>query len=272
MSLRALQSKAWQSLCKPPFHRNRNPLLREKFIFFFTNGEKRGKMGKMTEGLHLTRKGRYEMELLLCAVCGYLIGGINPSYLFCRRAGFDIRQTGTKNAGATNTMFALGLKKGIIVMLIDILKALLCVVAAALLFPESTLAAPIAGVACAAGHVFPVYLGFRGGKGTACLCGTIIGLTPELIFPLFLGIFLLGVIFNRASILPIITAGIYPIAYFLRSSSWSGTAVLALLVPLLLWSHRGNRGKFKNGEETPFRTMIFHHNLDDCVERKESEE
>jgi len=207
------------------------------------------------------------MELALVAAGSYLVGGINPAYLITRRKkGVDIRDCGTGNAGATNAMFALGLKLALAVMMLDVLKAAFCVTAARLWLRGNPYAGPVAGLGCMYGHIFPAWLKFRGGKGVACMCGMILALTPALVLPLLALIFLCGLIFNRASLLPFLTAAAYVPAYYF----WMGNAGVALLLCVLpltmLFTHRKNL--FTCMPETPFRTMVFHHNLDECVERK----
>ena len=157
------------------------------------------------------------MRLIVLALCSYLIGGINPAYLLTRRKkGVDIRSCGTGNAGATNAMFALGFKPALVVMLLDVCKAALCVLAGRYLVPGNVYAAPLAGLVCTLGHIFPVWLRFRGGKGVACMCGTILALTPALVLPLLAAAFVFGVICNRASLVPAFTATAYvPMYYFL---------------------------------------------------------
>ena len=207
------------------------------------------------------------MTLALVSVCAFLLGGVNPAYLFTRwKKGVDIRNCGTGNAGATNAMFTLGLKTALIVMLLDVCKAALCVTAARLLFPRNVYAGPVAGLSCMLGHIFPVWLKFRGGKGTACMCGIILALTPALVLPLLLVAFLLGLLTNRASLLPLATAMLYSPSYYLWTGNRSVALLLCVMIPMLLWSHRKNL--FGRLQETPFRTMLFHHNLDRCVERK----
>lgn len=211
------------------------------------------------------------MGLALVAAGSYLIGGINPAYFITRRRkGVDIRDCGTGNAGATNAMFALGLKLALIVMLLDVLKTVVCVTAARLWLRGDLYAGPIAGLSCMYGHIFPVWLRFRGGKGVACMCGMVLALTPALVLPLLAVVFLCGVIFNRASLLPFLTAALYVPAYYLWTGN-GGVALLLCLLPLtILFTHRKNL--FTHLPETPFRTMIFHHNLDECIERKGPEE
>ena len=122
------------------------------------------------------------IKYILCALLGYFAGCFSPSYLLSRRRGFDIRTFGSGNAGATNMMLAAGLKPGLVVMALDVSKAFVVTLPLRLLLPP--LCAALAGLLCVLGHIFPVFLRFRGGKGTACLCGTVLGLTPELVLPL----------------------------------------------------------------------------------------
>lgn len=212
------------------------------------------------------------MICFLCSLGGYLLGSINPSYFISRIKGFDIRKKGTGNAGATNAMFTLGFGSGVIIMIFDILKAYIAVTV-----PHKLLSFPLeygilSGVSCAVGHVFPFYMRFRGGKGTACLAGIVLGLTPVLFLPMAVCAFIIGLIVNYVSFLPALAAVVYPTLYYLDTKHTAGALILMTLGPLLLWSHRKNAGRRKNGEESPFRSVIFGRNLDECVERKKDRE
>lgn len=211
------------------------------------------------------------MDYILCALAGYLIGGISPSYLIARRKGFDIRTKGSGNAGATNTMLTVGARAGVLVMLLDVLKTVLCILAARLLFPSQPLCGVLAGIFCVLGHIFSIYLHFHGGKGTACLCGLILTLTPELVLPMLALIFLIGLLCNRASILPLLTALLYPPLYFLRTQEAAGSALLFLVFLAMLWAHRGNFAKWRTGQETPFRRFLFGRDPNRYVERENQE-
>lgn len=138
------------------------------------------------------------IKYILCALLGYFAGCFSPSYLLSRRRGFDIRTFGSGNAGATNMMLAAGLKPGLVVMALDVSKAFVVTFPLRLLLPP--LCAALAGLFCVLGHIFPVFLRFRGGKGTACLCGTVLGLTPEARAAAAGAVFIIGMIWNRASI------------------------------------------------------------------------
>lgn len=199
------------------------------------------------------------MEILLGVLGGYLLGSVSPSYLISRHKGFDIRERGSGNAGATNTMLVLGKSAGVFVMLIDVLKAFFVVLLARLLEPETPLCAVCAGIACVLGHIFPPYLGFHGGKGTACICGLVLGLTPELVLPMLLVSFLLALLLNYASLIPLLVAAAYPPLYLMRTNFSVGSLALVILIPALLWSHRQNFAKIKSGEEIQFRKFLFGH-------------
>ena len=96
---------------------------------------------------------------------GYLIGTINPSYIIAKLCGFDIREKGSKNAGASNALILFGKITGIGCALFDIAKATLIVWLCETLFPELAYSFAVTGVACILGHVFPFYMKFKGGKG-----------------------------------------------------------------------------------------------------------
>ena len=118
----------------------------------------------------------YILTIVIC----YLAGCIQSAYIIGKLQKIDIREHGSKNAGASNAFTVMGWKKGLLVGLIDILKGAIPVLILRLLFPDDTLIQVLGGVCVVLGHVFPVFMGFRGGKGTASLVGMTIGLHPIL--------------------------------------------------------------------------------------------
>jgi glycerol-3-phosphate acyltransferase PlsY len=206
------------------------------------------------------------------AVGSYLLGCVNPSYMLARRRGFDIRKRGTNNAGATNAMFALGFWKGVLVLLFDVGKAYAAVIFASMIWKEALWPQAAAGICCMLGHIFPVFMRFRGGKGTACFAGIVLAMSPVLFLPMAVVAFLIGVVFNRASVLPIAAALSYPLIYWLVRRDLPSTLVLIAIPVLLIWAHRKNFAKLKNNAETPFRKVVFGRNLDDCIERQDKGE
>jgi glycerol-3-phosphate acyltransferase PlsY len=116
---------------------------------------------------------------ILSIIIGYLIGSIPTAYIVARkRKGIDIRDIGSRNMGAANVMREIGLHEGIFVALIDIAKG-----AGAILIAQALNVSELwvfgAGFAAVVGHNFPVFAGFRGGRGTATVIGIFLVLTPQ---------------------------------------------------------------------------------------------
>jgi acyl phosphate:glycerol-3-phosphate acyltransferase len=118
------------------------------------------------------------MNLLLPALCGYVIGSIPFAYLLARRqAGLDLRRAGSGNVGAANVLRTAGVRAGLGAMALDVAKGAATVLLAQRL-DAGTGASAAAGLAAITGHVYPVWLGFRGGKGVATACGVFAVLAP----------------------------------------------------------------------------------------------
>ena len=114
------------------------------------------------------------MYRLVALGLGYLLGGIQSAILYGRFKGIEIRNHGSGNAGATNTLRVLGKKAALIVFLCDVLKAIIAVRLAQLFFPETALLAGLyAGIGAILGHSYPLFFKFKGGKGIAVTVGAI---------------------------------------------------------------------------------------------------
>ncbi|MDO5551282.1 MAG: glycerol-3-phosphate 1-O-acyltransferase PlsY [Lachnospiraceae bacterium] len=123
------------------------------------------------------------MERIICLAVGYLCGLLQTGYIYGRMHGMDIRQHGSGNSGATNTLRVLGKKAGLVVFLGDALKALIPCLAVRLIFgsrPETAgmayLYALYLGFGVILGHNFPFYMDFKGGKGVAATAGLLASL------------------------------------------------------------------------------------------------
>jgi glycerol-3-phosphate acyltransferase PlsY len=115
------------------------------------------------------------VTLLLAVVAGYLLGAVSPATLLARRAGADLRASGSGNPGATNVGRLLGPRAGVLVAVLDVLKGLLPAAAFGLLAHEAGL---LAGLAAMLGHVTSPFLRGRGGKGVATAAGAVLGSHP----------------------------------------------------------------------------------------------
>lgn len=129
------------------------------------------------------------MYRLIALGIGYLFGGIQTAILYSKVKGMDIRHHGSGNAGATNTLRVLGKKAALVVFIGDLLKAIVAVLICKWLFPTDSLVAGLyAAIGAIVGHSFPLFFGFKGGKGIAVTVGAVyfidirIGLIVSLIF------------------------------------------------------------------------------------------
>lgn len=102
------------------------------------------------------------MEIGICIIMGYLIGTLSPAALFAKLKNANLRENGTGNLGATNALLVMGRVYGVLVMVLDILKAFIAFRLAAKLFPAIKVAGMIAGLAAIIGHIFPFYMNFKG--------------------------------------------------------------------------------------------------------------
>tara|TARA_B110000438_G_scaffold73962_1_gene74078 strand:- start:3220 stop:3846 length:627 start_codon:yes stop_codon:yes gene_type:complete len=191
-------------------------------------------------------------------ILAYLTGAF-PSAVLIGKIFFktDVREFGSGNAGATNTFRVLGKKAGIPVLILDIFKGWLVVKYVFLINPPSQNIdlefeyQLVFGIAAVIGHLFPIYTGFRGGKGIATLLGILIGIQPYaalLSFIVFLFVFIFSRYISLASIISSITFPI--IIYFLSDSSDVSLIIFSIFVPLLaLITHQKNIERLLRGEE-----------------------
>jgi glycerol-3-phosphate acyltransferase PlsY len=186
---------------------------------------------------------------IAAVVLGYFLGSIPSAYIAGRLVkGIDIRTVGSKNMGAMNSIYSLGLVPGLIVLAADIGKGV-AAVGFAQLMGAPTIAMFLAGTAAVLGHSFPVWLGFRGGKGGAPLVGVFIYLMPWGIL-IGLSIFGLLLFFTRFPTLSYSLALLsFPfIAWLINGrGDYVIYSCLMLLIPLLLYIPRIKEMRAKSG-------------------------
>ena len=142
------------------------------------------------------------ITVILIMIMSYVIGNFNLSYFLSKLKGYDIRQHGSGNAGASNVVIMMGKKAGIIVALTDIFKAFLVCTLAMKILPDRVFIGPLAGTCAILGHIFPFYMNFRGGKGLASLGGTILALDPKMFVVLLAIAIVLAVVTNYICVVP----------------------------------------------------------------------
>lgn len=189
----------------------------------------------------------------------YLLGAI-PTALLISRAwyGKDIREVGSGNAGSTNTYRAFGFKAGALVQVVDIAKGSLAVLTAIFLGLTDNIAY-LCGLAAVLGHIYPVWAGFRGGKGMNTLLGAFLLLDLQAT-GIALGVFALALLLasmvSLSSILAVISlpVTVYVRAYLGGAQASQVVQLLAVGFPILiLYTHRSNVGRILAGKERRVR-------------------
>lgn len=195
------------------------------------------------------------MSPLLALAASYFIGAIPTSYLAARVfRGIDLRDHGSRNLGATNVYRTLGWRYAIPVGLVDIAKGAVPVLLLAPQVSQSQLFALACGIAAIVGHVFSVFVRFRGGKGVATAAGVMLGLAP-----LALGIAALTWIVvlklsGYVSLASIAGAAVFPVAVYVldRPDRPEILWLDALVAVAIIWFHRANIRRLLNGTESRF--------------------
>jgi glycerol-3-phosphate acyltransferase PlsY len=189
------------------------------------------------------------IAMSLVILAAYLIGSVPFALLLARRWGArDLRLIGSGNLGAANVLRASGVRAGVLVAILDILKGALSVVLAERL-SENAAAPAAAALAAIVGHVYPVWLRFRGGKGVATACGVFSVLTP-LAVPPALAVFIATVWVTRYVSLGSVAASLaLPAFAYATAASASALAAACGASALIILRHRTNLGRLRTGTE-----------------------
>ncbi len=199
------------------------------------------------------------MTLLTVGVTAYLLGSIPFGYLAGRIAGIDVRKHGSGNIGATNVLRVLGKPAGFGVFFADALKGFIAVRLALWLAtaapdtrPYADLYAIFAAAVSVAGHSFPVWLKFKGGKGVATSAGALFGVVPIATAAIFVVWLLTFYITRYVSLASMIAALTLPVVVALLGRPKSLLYFSILMTALVVWRHRGNIARLRNGTEPRF--------------------
>lgn len=188
------------------------------------------------------------MEELAAVACGYLVGSVPFAYLLAQRRGIDLRRVGSGNVGATNVLRTSGAREAVIAMCLDASKGALAVVIARTLTTGP--ATPVAaGLAAVIGHIYPAWLGFRGGKGVATAAGVFAVVAP-LALAIASAVFVLAVWATRyisvGSIAGAIALAVSAAAGEVPGAVAVGATIAALII---VHCHRGNLARLVSGTE-----------------------
>ncbi|MBD0369826.1 MAG: glycerol-3-phosphate 1-O-acyltransferase PlsY [Pyrinomonadaceae bacterium] len=205
-----------------------------------------------------------DVRPVLILVIAYLLGSIPFGYLLVRLlAGADVRETGSGGTGATNVSRRAGKLAGVVTLLLDALKGALAVILARMFLTEDFgvnwwVAASV--VLAIAGHCFPVWLGFRGGKGVATGVGAFLVLSPLAVACAGLLFILIVWATRYVSLGSITAAAVLPLFVWILGGYWKPTPALAPLfmaalagASIIIFMHRANIGRLLSGTESKFK-------------------
>tara|TARA_B100000674_G_scaffold23170_1_gene16211 strand:+ start:1234 stop:1833 length:600 start_codon:yes stop_codon:yes gene_type:complete len=190
---------------------------------------------------------------LLTLLLGYLLGSLPSGFLagkWCK--GIDLRTIGSGSTGATNVLRNVGKKPALVVFLVDVAKGAAAVLLAGALTQSNPLndwIQVLAGLAALAGHIWPVWLGFKGGKAVATGLGLFLGLAWPVglaCFGVFMAVFSLSRIVSLASVVAAVSL---PLLMAAGSDSNADLVVALVAMLLVLWRHRSNIQRLINGTE-----------------------
>lgn len=197
--------------------------------------------------------------IILVALIGYALGSISFSVIFSKKfAGFDLREKGSGNAGSTNALRTAGKKVGAITLVCDILKGLVAILLAILIgnifkYENVAVLVQIAAIAAIIGHTFPIFFGFRGGKGVATSLGVLLLVNWKIGLICLIFALILMAVTKIVSIGSIAAAILFPVlvlfigdSFIVEGNYFIFSIILALLV---IFNHRGNIKKLANGTE-----------------------
>lgn len=199
---------------------------------------------------------------IIIAIIAYLVGSINFSVIISKRmAGFDVREKGSGNAGTTNMLRSIGVKAAVITLLCDILKGVVVILIAILIGNivdglDDALLVQLAGIFVIIGHTFPIFFGFKGGKGIATSLGVLLMINWQIGLICLVFALILMAITRMVSVGSIAAAILFPVLvifigqnYIVPVNNWSYLIFSIIIAILVLFNHRENLKRIFTGKE-----------------------
>ena len=182
-------------------------------------------------------------------ILAYFVGSISTAIVTCKIMGkVDPRTVGSKNPGATNVLRYAGKKAAFFTLLGDVLKGLIPVLVGHVVGLEWPWLGLI-GIAAFLGHIYPIYYGFKGGKGVATAIGVYLALHPVIGLVVILTWMISALVFNVSSLSALIAALLAPLYFFLITDSLYLFIILAVMTVIIYWRHRTNIVEIIDGTE-----------------------
>ncbi|MBS1874154.1 MAG: glycerol-3-phosphate 1-O-acyltransferase PlsY [Acidobacteria bacterium] len=194
------------------------------------------------------------MSPFLILLADYLIGGVPFGYLIVKlTTGQDVRASGSGNIGATNVLRTTGRAAGVLTLALDVLKGLFAVWLMARFTSDSPLWTSLAALAVMAGHAFPLFLGFKGGKAVASFIGAFLYVAPLPLFAVLLVFVVVVAVSKYISLGSVIAAGVFPLGVWLimhpPAPVWIAATVAGAFI---VYRHRANIERIREGNENVF--------------------
>lgn len=196
------------------------------------------------------------MAYFVMCVIGYLLGCANLALLLAKIKGVDLLSGGSGNPGASNATILMGWRLGVLVAVHDAGKALLAVLLATALFPNTDGIAAVAGAACVLGHIFPVFLKFKGGKGFASYIGMMLALNWQFALLVIVAVVLITVFLDYIVIGTTFAVVSLPIFLAVTSAGWITIAAACIATAVIIYKHRRNYVRIAKGTEIGLRSTI----------------
>ena len=196
------------------------------------------------------------MAYFIMCIIGYLLGCSNMATYLAKAKGGDITSGGSGNPGASNATILMGWRAGILVAVHDAGKALVAVIIGKLLFPDVRGVAVVAGAACVLGHIFPLFLKFKGGKGFASYIGMILALNWKFALIIIAAVIIVTVVFDYLVIGTTLTVVSLPVYLIFSSSGWIAVAAACVATSVIIFQHRINYVRIWKGTEIGLRSTM----------------
>ena len=193
------------------------------------------------------------MGYVIVILAAYLLGCSNMAVYLAKLRNVDLTK-GSGNPGTSNATILMGWNAGVIVGIHDIGKAALAVILAELIFPDLKYVGAAAGVACILGHIFPFYMGFRGGKGFASYLGMTLALNWKFALIILIIVGIVTVVTDYIVVGTVTTVVLVPVVMGILTQSAILAIILCAATVVILYKHRENFVRLRNGTEIGLRS------------------
>ena len=181
------------------------------------------------------------MEYLIVILVSYLIGSVSPAALITQKLRkIDIRDVNSKNAGTSNVVMTLGLKWGVLVGVLDILKGTVPVLITRIIFPDIEILWFISGLSSIMGHIYPPHMGFKGGKGTATFGGVCIAIFPLTSLVLLILFFVILKVSDFIAVPTVLAVIVIPIGMYFTGYELVSVLIVSVYSLMSIYKHWPN--------------------------------